>query len=130
MIDLLLVDDDDDGAYLLAELLGTRGYQVRRAANGEEGLRRFDERFPQVVISDVEMPVLDGPAMVYRLFIENLGRENVPLVLLSGRSDLADIADAVGTPYYLTKPFDFPEMVSLLERATTEAIPPRPAEVG
>jgi DNA-binding NtrC family response regulator len=125
--DILLVDDDVDGAELLSELLRARGYPVRWAANGVAGLHLIDERFPQVVVSDVDMPVLDGPAMVYRLFVENLGRENIPLILVSGRSDLPQIADAVGTPYFVEKPFDLGDLVSTIHRAATEAIPPKPA---
>jgi CheY-like chemotaxis protein len=125
--DILLVDDDEDSAFLLGELLQARGYPLRRAWQGAEALRLIDEHFPQVVVSDVEMPVLDGPAMVYRMFVENLGRENIPLILVSGRPDLPAIARSVGTPYFLAKPFDIVDLVALVDRAATEAIPPSPS---
>ena len=50
--------------------------------------------------------MLDGPAMVYRLFVEDLGRENIPVILVSGHPNLPRIATAIGTPYFLAKPFE------------------------
>src|SRR4051812_21624159 len=104
MTDVLLVDDDDDSRFLLGELLTSAGHDVRTARDGIEALTLIDERYPQLVVSDVEMPHLDGPAMVYRLFVEDLGRENIPLIFVSGHPNLRAIAEAVGTPYYLSKP--------------------------
>ncbi len=126
MADLLLVDDDDDHRDLLSDLLVMDGHVVRSVEDGALALHALDQRFPQLVISDVEMPVLDGPAMVYRMFIENLGRENIPVILLSANPCLPDIAGAVGTPYYLGKPFEYQTFRSLLHRALGEARPPRP----
>ena len=126
MTDILLVDDDEDSCLLLAELLALQGETLRTAHDGEEALKLLDERFPSVVVSDIEMPRLDGPAMIYRMFVKDLGRENIPIIFLSGRQDLAKIAHAVGTPYYLCKPFDLAELTKLIGRAVAEAIPPRP----
>ena len=125
MLDILLVDDDEDSSALLGELLRMRGYRLRVAKEGEQALRLIDSRFPQIVITDVEMPVLDGPAMVYRLFVEDLGRENIPIILVSGHPNLPRIADVIGTPYFLQKPFDLDRLTSLIDRASREAIPPR-----
>src|SRR4051812_16241545 len=102
---LLLVEDDADLNELIADLLQLRGHEVRCARNGIEALRALDEEFPQLVISDLEMPVLDGRAMIYRMFVENLGRENVPVILMSASPNLHQVARAAGTPYVLAKPF-------------------------
>jgi DNA-binding NtrC family response regulator len=124
--DVLVVDDDTDLREMIALLLEESGHEVRMACHGEEALRLLDERFPALVISDVEMPVLDGPAMVYRMFIENLGRENIPLVLISALDSLPAVAEAVGTPYFLVKPFDPEQLLAKVDRALAEATPPRP----
>jgi len=105
---LLVVDDDRDVTEVLAEVLRDEGYQVDIARNGEEALRFVDEgmpHFPDAVLLDVEMPVLDGPSTAYRLFVTDLGRENIPIVLLAGITNLPKIAALVGTPYFLEKPF-------------------------
>jgi DNA-binding NtrC family response regulator len=126
MAHILLVEDDDDIRDLLADILTMRGHEVRTGRNGIEGLRRLDEAFPQVVVSDIDMPELDGPSMVYRMFVENLGRENIPLIFVSASAGLHRIAAAIGTPYFLAKPFDPSALLALIARALVEGFPPRP----
>src|SRR5262249_3295299 len=86
--DLLIVDDDSDLGDLLGEAVVDEGHQVRIARNGREGLRLVAERSPDLVLLDVEMPVLDGPDMAYQLFLRNCGAEKIPIVLVSGNVDL------------------------------------------
>jgi DNA-binding NtrC family response regulator len=126
MASIVLIDDDDDIRETMSDLLALEGHDVRAARNGVEGLQALDDRFPQLVVTDVEMPVLDGRAMVYRMFVENCGRENIPVILVSGTPDLRDIAAALGTPYYLAKPFPLEALNATIDRALTEAIPARP----
>lgn len=126
MSTLLLVEDDQDLRDLLTDMLQIMGHDVRAAPNGLEALRAIDDERPQLVISDVEMPVLDAQAMIYRMFVENLGRENVPVILMSGSARLRDVGEAVGTPYALHKPFQADALQKLVNRALTEAVPPRP----
>ena len=126
MASIVLIDDDDDIRETMADLLAMEGHDVRAARNGVEGLQALDDHFPQLVVTDVEMPVLDGRAMVYRMFVENCGRENIPVILVSGTPDLRDIAAALGTPYYLAKPFPLEALNATIGRALTEAIPARP----
>ena len=126
MASIVLIDDDDDIRETMADLLGLEGHDVRSARNGVEGLQALDDRFPQLVVTDVEMPVLDGRAIDFRMFVENLGRENIPVILVSGAPDLRDIAAVLGTPYFLSKPFPFEALNATIDRALSEAIPARP----
>lgn len=126
MAELLLVDDDNDVVETLLEILEGKGHQVRTAADGAQGLMRIQERFPELVLLDVDMPVLSGPGMAYRMFIQNAGREKLPIILLSGAPDLRLIAAEVGTPYYLAKPYRLVTFLALLERALRERTPPAP----
>jgi DNA-binding response OmpR family regulator len=129
MADLMLVDDDLDIAQTLSEFLSDQGHLVRIAANGAEGLRLLDEGFPDVVLLDVEMPVLDGPCMAHCMFLHDTGRENVPILFLSGVPDLHRIAARIGTPYYLPKPFSIDRLLQMLARALHErAAPTYPEE--
>jgi CheY-like chemotaxis protein len=125
MGDLLIVDDDPDIVEVLKEILSELGHAVRVAANGEEGLEQLRTKLPDLVLLDVEMPVLGGPAMAYRMFLEDMGRENIPIVLLSGVADLPLVAARTGTPYFLVKPYSMADLCSLVERAMCERIPPR-----
>jgi DNA-binding response OmpR family regulator len=124
MADLLLVDDDPDIAETLSEFLRDQGHRVRVAANGAEGLRLLEEGYPDVVLLDVEMPVLDGPLMAHCMFVQDVGRERVPILFLSGVADLDHIAAHVGTPYYLPKPFSLDRLLLMLARALRERTAP------
>ncbi len=126
MASIVLIDDDDDMRETMADLLAIEGHEVRTARNGVEGLQALDDRLPQLVLTDIEMPVLDGRAMVFRMFVENLGRENIPIVVASGAPDVGEIAKALGTPYYLVKPFPLDVLTATVDKALTEAIPARP----
>jgi CheY-like chemotaxis protein len=126
MADLLIVDDNVDLAELLDGLLRSEGYGTRVAHDGQAGLGALNERLPDAVLLDVDMPVLDGPGMVYRMLLEDCGKENIPIVLVSGAVTLDAVARAVGTPYVLTKPFTLGQLLPVVERALAERTPPRP----
>jgi DNA-binding response OmpR family regulator len=126
MADLLVVEDDEDISTLVEILFTERGHVVRIASNGEEGLQRLSERLPDLVVMDVEMPLVSGPTMAARMFVENLGRENLPIVIVSGSDELRATAREVGTPYYLPKPFAPRKLVELVDRALRERTLPRP----
>jgi twitching motility two-component system response regulator PilH len=126
MAQLLVVDDDIEVAACLRLVLEDH-HAVTLAANGEEGLRLLNERRPDLILLDVEMPVLNGPDMAYRIFIEDAGREMIPIVLISGVADLELVAARVGTPYYLLKPVDIEPLLETVQRALLERRAPRPA---
>jgi DNA-binding NtrC family response regulator len=126
MAELLVVDDDSDVAEVLRMILQER-HTIRIAHNGEAGLRLLNDRAPDLLLLDVEMPVLDGPSMAYRLIILDAGRELIPIVLISGVADLERVAEQVGTPYYLLKPVDIEPLIEIVERALAERRPPKPA---
>jgi CheY-like chemotaxis protein len=84
MADLLVVDDDDDIGDMLADILRELGHTVRVGRNGEQGLTLLEERLPDAVLLDVEMPALTGPQMAVRMFLHDVGQEEIPIVLQSG----------------------------------------------
>ncbi len=127
MADILVVDDDTDVAELLTIVLQSAGHVVRRAADGLEGLRLIEERLPDVIVLDVEMPRLSGPQMAYRLLVADAGRERVPIVLVSGVVDLETVGARVGTPYLLAKPYSAEQLNETLGLALTERRQPLPS---
>jgi CheY-like chemotaxis protein len=126
MADLLIVDDDTDLAELLGELLCVSGHAVRLSRDGQEALEQLEQRLPDLVLLDVEMPVLTGPEVSYRMLVHDAGQEQVPIVLLSGVVNLAEVAALVGTPYFLSKPFDIDAVLRLVSRALVERTAPVP----
>jgi CheY-like chemotaxis protein len=127
MANILIVDDDRDLADTLVDVLVELGHEVRVAHDGCEGLSRLDEApLPDVVILDIEMPVLDGPGMANQMFILDAGKEKVPIILISGFVNMRATAARVGTPYFAPKPCSLDTIVGLLERALRERTPPAP----
>jgi CheY-like chemotaxis protein len=126
MAKLLVVEDDPDVAESLTSVLEDEGHEVRIARDGNEGLEKIAEAVPDVVLLDVEMPNLNGPDMAYQLFLRNCGDERIPVVLLSGVANLKQVAEQVGTPYFLAKPYRIDTVVTLIQRALTEGRPPVP----
>jgi DNA-binding response OmpR family regulator len=126
MAGLLVVDDDEEAAGLLADVLRCEGHDVRVGRNGNEGLRLVAEQHPDLLLLDVEMPGLTGPEMSQRMLIQNCGLEKIPVLLLSGVLDLPRVAVMVGTPYFLPKPYGLNELLALVARALSERIPPKP----
>lgn len=106
MIKLLLVEDDANLAYIvqsgLEDLVG--GYEVTVAANGAEGLKAWQESRPDVIVSDIEMPVMDGYEMVRR--IRQMDAE-VPILFTTALTSPRDVKQgyALGVNNYIKKPF-------------------------
>jgi CheY-like chemotaxis protein len=128
MANLLVVDDDLDMAECCADVLRAEGHSVRIARNGTEGLALVATEFPDLILLDVEMPVLNGPAMAYRMFLNDVGQEQIPILLSSGVLDLRSVAEQVGTPYFLGKPFSVEQLLAVVTRALVERTAPRPRE--
>lgn len=106
MTKLLLVEDDANLCYIiqggLEDMIG--GYEVQTASNGEEGIRLWREWKPDVIVSDIEMPVMDGYEMVKRI------REadgTTPILFTSGRVSPKDVVKGyeLGVNNYIKKPF-------------------------
>lgn len=127
MADLLIVDDDADVADALSEVMEAEGHVVSVAYNGREGFAKLRSQFSDVVLLDVDMPILDGPSTVSALIAHDLGLENVPIVLMSGTPNLRKIAAEIGTPYLLEKPFTCERLVDVVRVALRQHAPPRPA---
>jgi len=126
MAELLIVDDDEDIVDALADVAAGEGHTVRIAHDGVEGLECLKSAPVDLIVLDVEMPRLTGPEMAYELFVLDAGREKIPIVLLSGKVDLARVAATVGTPYFLAKPPALDALLALMTRALAERTPPRP----
>ena len=93
-IRLLLVEDEQTLAGIIADTLSEKGFEVTVAYDGEAGLRAFRGSRPDVVVSDVMMPCMDGFTFVGRLRREAPG---VPVLFLSARSAAEDVVQGFET---------------------------------
>lgn len=105
MPNLLLVDDDPDLLKLLSMRLQAAGYGVTAVESGEDALAHMAMNRPQLVVSDVQLPGIDG----LKLFDEIRERHPaLPVILLTAHGTIPDAVEATarGVFTYLTKPFD------------------------
>jgi DNA-binding response OmpR family regulator len=125
---LLLVDDDNDIVEALGELLRAEGHTVQSASTGEEGLSVLRASpLPDALVLDVDMPVLGGPGMAHKMLLHDAGEESVPILLMSARQDLPEIAEEMGTSYVVKKPTTIGAFLLVLDRALRERRAPSSA---
>lgn len=113
---ILIVDDDITLKTALIRYLQNRGYSVQEASSGSEALALFEQNPPDVVVSDVMMPGMDGLEFCRRLRSTRSG-QLVPFIFLSGRKELDDRIQGhqIGADDYLVKPFEPRELVAKIE---------------
>ena len=110
-----MVDDEQGFREGLADLLTMEGYLVSSARNAVEAVGMLPEFRPDVMVLDLRMPLLDGESFLRG--IKGLPvSSQVPVVLISGKEGLPEIAQRCGAAGYLAKPFEAPELLALLER--------------
>lgn len=103
---VLIVEDNPDIRIYLTEILSP-WYSVYEAANGQEGLHKAIELFPDIIISDIMMPVMDGITLCSKLKTD-MRTSHIPIILLTARTLTSSIIEGLetGADDYLTKPFD------------------------
>lgn len=113
---ILIVDDDLTLRTALTRYLQTRGYVVSEARSGLEGLSLFEQTSPDLVVSDVMMPEMDGLEFCRRLRATRSG-QLVPFIFLSSRKEVDDriYGHQIGADDYLPKPFELKELVAKIE---------------
>ncbi len=112
---ILLIDPDEAARTHTAELLTLAGYAVATAENGKIGVEQALAKRPDLVLCDIEMPVLDGYGVLYS-FRQTPRLVRVPFVFLTGRAGRADVRRGMelGADDYLTKPFESSELLSAI----------------
>jgi DNA-binding response OmpR family regulator len=113
---VLVVDDDEMVRDLVASGLQAAGMEAVTAANGDEALDRIAQALPDLVISDINMPDLDGFALVSSLRADPAARR-LPLIFLTSRSAHADVIQGLrlGADDYVSKPFRLDELIARVQ---------------
>ena len=113
---IMVVDDEPNIVQTLQDRLEMNEYEVITAGNGREGLEKFEQEQPDVILLDVIMPIMDGHEMLEALRKRPTG-QNVSVIMLTARSQTQDIAraNACGIDDYIVKPFDLSELLEKIE---------------
>jgi len=124
---LLIVEDDPDIRKLLDTTLTFKGHRVITAHNGREGMELIQKERPQIVITDIMMPQLDGFGLVHRLRIDPETRD-IPVVFITAtyvsRAD-QEFALNIGATRFIQKPVDLDKFLAIIEELLAQG--PLPA---
>jgi CheY-like chemotaxis protein len=114
-VKILLVEDDGDTAFALSMLLGVEGFEVVRAGNVTEAYDDALAVAPDLVITDIEMPMLTGLDLI-RLFKQNPRLVDIPIIAMSAlaRSRL-QLARASGAVAVYQKPLDYERLIAAIK---------------
>ena len=112
---VLVVDDEPQITRVLRTVLTSQGYQVKTAAEGEAALANFSEWRPELVITDLVMPHMDGVELCRRIRAVS----SVPIIVLSVKGEERSKVDALdsGADDYVTKPFGMDELLARVRAA-------------
>ena len=120
-IKVLLVEDEETLSMIIKDTLDEKGFEVTLASNGEEGIMKYKEISPDVIVSDIMMPDIDGFTMVKHIRKTD---HSTPVLFLSARSAANDVVEGfeTGGNDYLKKPFGMAELIvrikALLHKVT------------
>lgn len=109
---ILIAEDNDDMRSFISEYLVTN-YQILEAPNGEKALEIAHEKIPDVIISDIMMPVMNGYELCHKIKTDDR-TSHIPVILLTAKAsgESAEKGFELGADYYVTKPFN-PKLLEL-----------------
>src|SRR6058998_2607031 len=112
---IVIADDEEAARRSLGQILGEDGYEVTLAADGEEALRLVAQESPDILLTDLRMPRMDGQELLTRV---RSGFPDVAVVIMTAHGTIRSAVQALreGAEDYLTKPIDVEELERLLER--------------
>jgi DNA-binding NtrC family response regulator len=113
---LLIVDDEPEIVSVLSELFEDEGWEVFSASNGKEALRKIQSQSPTVVLSDIQMPDMDGLQLLEEIYKSGV---DTPVILLTGFRDAKKMQRAWESCVFdfTDKPFNSKHLLTVVESA-------------
>lgn len=117
---ILIIDDDKISLKIIREILERSGYQISQAENGESGLKMMRSIRPSLVISDFQLPGIDGLEVLAEIHKISIG---LPVILLTGHGDVPLTIKSIqrGAFDYLEKPIDSTQLRTTVQKALISA---------
>lgn len=119
---VLVVDDDAQIVQLVRSILEARNFEVFVAGDGEVALKKALTLAPKLIVADIMMPKMDGPAFISELR-RRLPEKKIPVIFLTGLVRKAEEISSnhfIGNEYFMAKPFAVSAFLDLVKRAMAE----------
>ena len=116
MITILLVEDDKNQRLLYEQELGLEGYEVITATNGKEALEKVQERQPDLIITDILMPKMDGLEAMSRIMCKHKG---IPIIIYTAYSNYKSTFMSWAADAYIVKSSDLSELKDKIKELLT-----------
>ncbi len=114
---ILVIEDSKTMLKLISTILKKEGFEVFEAKNGWEGLEKANDLLPDLIVSDIIMPGLDGFNLLKQLKKYPLINK-IPLIFLSGKDDVLSVDEGIslGASAFLTKPLDAEKFIQTINK--------------
>jgi CheY-like chemotaxis protein len=112
---ILIVEDDPQVARLIALVLNRAGHECEIVSDGQTALRRVKELKPSMIFADLTIKGMGGEQLCSAIKSHDETRP-IPYIVLSGDRDLEQKARKCGADDYMGKPFEFPDLIRLVEK--------------
>jgi DNA-binding response OmpR family regulator len=111
---ILIIEDDIETQFLFSELLSAEGYEVETASSGVVALKMIHEGVsPDLIFMDLNFP--GGTPEEFTTKLRSIpSSKNTPIVIVSGKTDIADYARRLEAASYIKKPFDLDPLLNLI----------------
>jgi CheY-like chemotaxis protein len=120
---ILVVEDNRDSREILSKLLELEGYKVLTACDGREGLALIASEQPDLIVTDVSMPEINGLKMI-QLIRERRESSELPIVALTAYTSLREQAIENGANRAMGKPFDYESFLEHISQLLAEPASP------
>ena len=119
---ILVVEDQEDNRRIIRDLLTSAGYEMIEATDGEAGVRLAEADRPDLILMDIQLPVLDGHEATRRIK-QNPELRQIPIVVVTSYALSGDEAKAIaaGSDAYVAKPFSPRQLLATIRKFLPEA---------
>lgn len=118
---ILVVEDQDDNRRIIRDLLASAGYEMIEALDGEAGVRLAESERPDLILMDIQLPLLDGHEATRRIR-QNRELRHIPIVVVTSYALSGDDAKAMaaGADAYVAKPFSPRQLLATIRKFLPE----------
>jgi two-component system, cell cycle response regulator DivK len=118
---ILVVEDQEDNRRIIRDLLMSAGYELIEATDGETGVRLSESERPDLILMDIQLPVLDGYEATRRIK-QNLELRHIPIIVVTSYALSGDDAkaQAAGCDAYVAKPFSPRQLLAIVRKLLGE----------